>query len=434
MKIISRTVAIAAVPLLMLAACGSGTTAEPTVTASTTEDATTTATSDETTTESATEPAAQSVDLELWIGDRITQAGMDATRAVVAEWETETGNTVTVVDNSFFELMDKIPVAVPAGQGPDAFLLTNNYIGQFQSQNLIAPLEISDDEAANFVDGAVEAFALDGQTYGVPLVADVNALIFNKALLAEVPDSFDALVEKAVSMNDGDKYGLLFPIDQFWWSFAFLAADGGYVFGESDGAVDVTDLGLDNAGSVAGLEYLANLVSTQKLMPADTTADVAQGLFAAGKVAAIIDGPAAVATFEDAGIDVGVAPIPRLASGNAPLPFATYTGLAMSAETEHAEATQSLLSYLGLNLPAALQEASDGNISALADADPADNALVAGWIAQLGQSYPLPTVPEMNLVWGPAIAAFTQTLHGQATAVDALSEAQQAILDGIATQ
>src|SRR5690606_29319945 len=89
-------------------------------------------------------PSVDGVSIELWIGDRITQAGMDATREIVADWEAETGNTVEIVDNSFFELMNKIPVAVPAGEGPDAFLLTNNYVGQFVSQNLIAPVAISD--------------------------------------------------------------------------------------------------------------------------------------------------------------------------------------------------------------------------------------------------------------------------------------------------
>ncbi|HTN58136.1 MAG TPA: extracellular solute-binding protein [Protaetiibacter sp.] len=379
-------------------------------------------------------PSVDGVSIELWIGDRITQAGMDATREIAADWEAETGNTVEIVDNSFFELMNKIPVAVPAGEGPDAFLLTNNYVGQFVSQNLIAPVAISDDERAQFVDGAVDSFSLDGETYGVPLVADVQALVYNKALLPEVPETFDELVETAAAMNDGSTYGLLFPIDQFWSSFAFLAAEGGYIFGESDGAVDVTDLGLDSAGSVAGLEYLVSLINDTKLMPADTTAEVAQGMFSAGKAAAIIEGPAAVANFEAAGIEVGVAPIPVLASGNGPAPFATYTGLAMSVETDEAEATQSLLSYLGANLPAALQEASNGNISALAGADTVGNDQLAGWTAQLAQSYPLPTVPEMNLVWGPAIAAFTQAIHGQATAADALAEAQKAIADAIAAQ
>ncbi|HOB58088.1 MAG TPA: extracellular solute-binding protein [Rhodoglobus sp.] len=406
MKITPRVgVALFAVPLLLLTAC---------------------------TADNAPAPTGDGVTLELWIGDRVTQAGMAATHDVVAEWEKETGNTVEIVENSFFELMNKMSVAIPAGEGPDAFMLTNNYIGQFAAQNLLAPVTLGEEQSAAFIDGAVSSFEIDGELYGVPLVADVNALVYNKALLKKVPDTFDALVDEALALTKDGNYGLLFPIDQFWSSFSFLAAEGGYIFGESDGAVDVDDLGLDNAGSIAGLEYLVDLVNDRGLMPADTTADVAQGLFTAGKVAAIIDGPLAIANFEAAGIEVGVAPIPSVAGGF-PKPFATYTGLSMSIETEHAAETQALLNYLAEHLPGALQGASDGNISALAGAQ-TDSEQLQGWIAQLGHSYALPSVAEMNLVWGPASAAFTQAIHGQASAPAALAEAQQAIRDAIAAQ
>lgn len=406
MKITTRlALALATVPLVALAGCASGSNPPPT--------------------------PGEGVELELWIGDRVTEAGMKATHDVVAKWEAETGNTVKVVDNSFFELMNKLPVAVPAGEGPDAFMLTNNYVGQFQAQSLLAPITLDKGQAKAFVDGAVDSFTIDGKVYGVPLVADVNALVYNKDLLKKVPSTFDKLVDKALDMTSDGNYGLLFPIDQFWWSFSFLAAEGGYIFG--DGGADVQDIGLDSAGSVAGLEYLVDLVADRGLMPADTTPDAAQGLFTAGKAAAIIDSPAAVEKFEAAGIKVGVAAIPPLASG-APLPFATYTGYSMSAETKHPKQTQALLNYLGKHLPSALQKASSGNISALAGAKASDDDQLRGWLDQLAQSYPLPSVAEMNLVWGPAGAAITQAVHGQAKPAAALAEAQKAIVDAIAAQ
>src|SRR5690606_35693742 len=129
------------------------------------------------------------------------------------------------------------------------------------AQNLLAPVTLGEEQSAAFIDGALSSFEIDGELYGVPLVADVNALVYNKALLKKVPDTFDALVDEALALTKDGNYGLLFPIDRFWSSFSFLAAEGGYIFGESDGAVDVDDLGLDNAGSIAGLEYLVDLVN-----------------------------------------------------------------------------------------------------------------------------------------------------------------------------
>lgn len=420
MRTLCRGVPAAVVVLLALAACGGSGESTP-------------ETSEGVPSETVTQEEPEPVALTLWIADRVSADGMTATREVVADWEAETGNTVEVVDNSFFELMNKMPMAIPAGDGPDAFMLTNNYLGQFLAQDLIAPIELAE-TADLFTDGALASFTLGGDTLGVPLVADVNALVYNKELLPEIPATMDDLVDQALSLNDGDTYGLLFPADQFWWTWAFQAGEGGYIFGSSDGEVDPTDIGFGNEGSVAGLEYVVDMVRTKGLLPADTTADVASSLFLAGKAAAIITGPTAIPEYLAAGIDVGIAPIPALASGSSPRPFATYTGFSVSVESAHPDETADLLRYLGEHLPTRLQAASAGNISALAAADAGGDAQTEGWIAQLANSDPLPSVPEMDFVWGPAGAAVTQAVQGQADPGPALTEAVAAIEEALAAQ
>lgn len=379
--------------------------------------------------------AASGVNLEVWIADRVSPAGMVATHAAIAAWEKQTGNTVKVVDNSFFELMNKIPLAIPAGNGPDAFMLTNNYLGQFKSQNLISPVALTSAQTGKFLPKAIGAFTLDKQLMGVPLVADVNALIYNKALLPKVPKTFRDLItiSKKMSRKSG-QHGLLFPIDQFWWSYSFLAGEGSYLFGNSNGVINVKDVGLAKNGAIAAMNYLKSLTGPKGIIPADTTYDVADGLFTSGKAAAVINGPASVAKYLAAGINVGVAPIPPIEGSKNPLPFATYTGFAISKESNHKAETASLLSYLGEVLPAALQTANSGNLSAIAGANSGGDSRLQGWLDQLALSYPLPSVPEMNYVWGPAIAAFTQVLHTKADPRKSLTTATAAIKKAIAAQ
>lgn len=383
--------------------------------------------------ESTDPPAADDgVTLTLWVTDRVSAPGVSATEEVVQEWERQTGNSVELVENSFFDQMNKIPLAVPAGNGPDVFMLTNNYLGQFQSQQLIAPITLPDATSDLLTPDSLTSFQLGGEYLGVPVAADVNALVYNRALLEQAPATFDDLADVAAELTGDGEFGLLFPIDQYWWDHAFIAGYGGYVFQPTDDGYDVTDVGLANEGAVAAMDYLRDLVADRDLMPADTTADVMAGLFQTGQAAAIITGPTSLPDFDQAGIDYGVAALPALPNGEHPKPFATYTGFSLSSDSAHPEESTQLLAYLAEHLPAALQQASPGNISVRADAAGSADPASAGWLDQLRHSDPLPSVAEMNHVWEPVGAAVTGIMHGELAAETALPEAVTAVGEAIA--
>lgn len=50
-------------------------------------------------------------------------------------------------------------------------------------------------------------------------------------------------------MKDG-KYGFLVLGDNFYFVNVFMVGMGGYVFGEKDGKLNVSDVGLNNSGVV----------------------------------------------------------------------------------------------------------------------------------------------------------------------------------------
>ena len=96
---------------------------------------------------------------------------------------------------------------------------------------------------------------MDNKHYGVPLAMETYALFYNKDLLPTAPDSFEKLIEatKSLTNKGAQKFGILFEPANFYFSYAFLSADGGYVF---KNGTDVNDMGLNNDGAVKGLEAM----------------------------------------------------------------------------------------------------------------------------------------------------------------------------------
>jgi arabinogalactan oligomer/maltooligosaccharide transport system substrate-binding protein len=378
--------------------------------------------------------------LTVWISTRVGQTAADEAVKAIEEWATTTGNEVDVTENDFFELMGKLPIAIPAGEGPDVYMLTNDYVGTFSQGGILASIDnaLTSEEYAKYSKSAMSAFSLDGHLWGIPVAADINALLYNKALVSEVPATMDELLVLAKQLTHDDQYGLLYPVDNFWYSYPFFSGFGGYVFKQTATGWDTSDVGFDNAGAIQGLQYVSDMVNVLKLMPADVTWDVMNSMFTEGKSAMTISNPSMVPSFKEAGIDVGVTPIPKLSNGEYPRPFATFTGIGVSGYSTHFDEAQALVAYLGSKLASVLYNANNGNIPVYADVlnDPTlkNDAELAGWMAQLEHSDALPSIAEINQVWTPALAAFSTVVHGTDTAENALKTAQTQILEAIAAQ
>jgi len=246
----------------------------------------------------------------------------------------------------------------------------------------------------------------------------------------------DELITLSKELTTGDTYGFLYPIDNFYYSYPFFSAYGGYIFKWTGTGLDVNDIGFNTPGGIEGLTYLYNLVTKEALMPADTTYDAANSLFTEGKVGMTISNPAMVPAYEAAGVKVGVAKIPATPNNADPKPFTTYTGFSVSAKSAHIDEAAALAVFLGKNLPLPLFQANAGNIPVYTPVFAEDvvksNEQLAGWLSQVASSDPIPTVNEMNFVWGPASTAFSAIVHGTADVETALNEAQQLIIQAIA--
>ena len=274
-------------------------------------------------------------------------------------------------------------------------------------ENLVS----ADSQEGKYMQGAVTAAkGSDGLVYGFPVSFATTALFYNKDLLEE-PKTFEAILEFAQGFNNKkeNKYALLWDIQNYYESRMFFALYGAYEFGNNGTNKD--DIGINSVEAHKGLAALKVMQGANNSNPNDMrNPQVRRGLFAEGKVAAIVDGPWATQQYLDSGINVGVVSMPTY-DGLKPRTFSTVRLAIVPAYTEYPRAAQLFADYLSSekmlrarydmikSLPPMPKVVSE----IIADADPASKAIM-----EQGQySDAMPSIPEMGYIWSPMASAIT---------------------------
>ncbi len=103
------------------------------------------------------------------------------------------------------DLRTQFQTAALAGQGPELIYGPSDNIGLFSTAGIIAPVTdyVSGDFLSGFMQNALDDGNIGGIQYSVP---DINgnqiALVYNKALVSEAPDTWDELVAAAKEVRD----------------------------------------------------------------------------------------------------------------------------------------------------------------------------------------------------------------------------------------
>jgi arabinogalactan oligomer / maltooligosaccharide transport system substrate-binding protein len=377
--------------------------------------------------------------LTMWV--YMSDAELATVNSVVDSWEKKTGNQVEVVNYPYFEMLSKVEIAFPGGEGPDLFEFPHTDTGVWAQAGLIAPFPadaLTEDERANYLASAIDAFTYNSQLYGIPEIADTVVLMYNKALISTPPATMDELVQAAGQLTKGDIYGFLVLDDNMWFSWPFISGYGGYIFGKQAGNYNIGDLGIFTKKTSDAMDYLMTFRNQDKLIPKDLNWSVITGKFTEGKVAMMLMNASQAGIYEKAGVDVGIGVIPTLPNGATPEPLLNVHGWGLNAYSKSQAASADLALYLGANLPIPLYKVSSGNIPVRSDvlSDPviADDPDAVAAVKQVENSQPVPNVPEMSLVWTPLDNAFKLVASGEETPAQALLEATQAIKDAIAGQ
>lgn len=337
--------------------------------------------------------------------------------------------TIEFVNVELGDASKQIPLDGPAGKGPDVFAAPHDALGDLVSGGHV--LGVTDAEALkkNVTASALTADTwTDGTVYGYPVAAETYAIFYNKALVQEVPKTFDDLMAFGQEFNAANpgKYAFVMDAGNFYYTFPFMTKGGNRLFG-SDG-LDEKSPNLDTAESVAGFTDFQKLREILPVAAADLATDAVDGLFASGNAAMTLSGPWNVKNFTDKGIDFGVAPVFSLAGESDPA--TTLSGIRtmfVSAYSEHPHEAAAFAEFLTTPEIQQLRVDITGMMGSSSSELTYSDDSATGFASQMEHTFAMPKIARMAKVWDALNAASANIWNGADVAAE-LTAAQQAVL------
>ncbi len=366
----------------------------------------------------------------LTVWSHLTPDEVKAIAPIAEKWGQENGVNVKFVEDKGD--MQAYMQAANSSKGPDMmFGLPHDNLGTFEKAGLLAEVPeglLNKDDYTS--EQLIDAVTLNGKQYAVPLAQETTSLFYNKDLVTEVPETMEEVVEI------GKEKGFVFDVANFYPTYGLIAANGGYVYKNNDGTLDPTDIGLNNEGAIKGYQFIHDLVVKDKLISVDMTGDIASGEFMNGKAAFYISGPWDVKSFQDAGVNFGVVPFPTLGGNNVKSFMGVQTAF-VSSKSKNQELAWDLAKYLSENTSDILL--NTGNRipvlkSVVESEEFAKNEYMLNFAEQTKVADPMPNIPEVQAMWGPAGDNLRLLMNEQLSPEECANMTVEQIKEGIAQQ
>ncbi|WP_270409987.1 sugar ABC transporter substrate-binding protein [Microbacterium maritypicum] len=319
---------------------------------------------------------------------------VDALQGAADAYQEKTGVKVELTGKSVDDMKDDFIQQVPTGKGPDIVMGAHDWLGEFSTNGVVAPIELGD-SSEDYLPVALQAATYDGTVYMLPYAVENIAVLRNADLVPAAATSFDDMLSKGTFVveqgTEGNPYHL----------YPFQTAFGAPVFGTDDtGSYDSTDLQLGSEGGFAFADWLG-AQGAAGVLNTDVDGEIAKQQFLDGTAAFWLTGPWNVGAATDAGINVAIDPIPS-PTGETASPFAGVKGFFVSSESKNKVAANDfLVNYIGTE-DVQLDLFKAGNIlpalTAAADTAAAD-PIIAGFQAVGADAVPMPAIPAMGAVW-----------------------------------
>ena len=419
--------------------CGnqSGSTATTETTSETESTSTTDAPETEETSENASEDEKaeklEPTEISIW------HDGDESIMQVIEEQVNETlaGDGITVKFEKKSGLTDQIKLyGNDAENGPDLYMYAHDSLGTFVEMGVLAPITDVVDESvyADMLEMTKEAGEYKNEQYLLPIYFETLLFMYNKDMWeGEVPDTTDELYTYMQEHTD-TAAGIYAVVNQHSTAYnvaPFINGFGGYIINKD------TTPGLNDENTKKAIAYNMQFAQLQ----ADGDYNTVTTLFNEQKAAAIIGGPWLVAGIKDAGINLGIKSLSdfTLPGGGA---LAPYSGVQAVGVMKHAaenkkDAVGKVLNALARpEVGVALaKEAScaPANQKSYETEEVAGDEMIAAMKRTAETAEPMPNIPEMSVMWGPAeslLAAVNKSGEDlEAAAQQYQKEAETAIAD-----
>jgi arabinogalactan oligomer/maltooligosaccharide transport system substrate-binding protein len=348
---------------------------------------------------------------------------------------------VKYVNVPFDQAQNKFDTAAGSKGAPDVLRAEVGWTPAFAKQGYLLPLDGTEALAdqGKFQSSLIKQAQYEGKTYGVPLVTDTLALVYNKSLFQKAgidtpPTTWAELKSDAAKVKD--KTG----VDGYWGSTQGYYAEP-FLYGEGTDTVDAAKkkITVKSAAAVDGFKQWQGLFDGKGLHKADTTADAyahQQDAFASGKVAAIIQGPWEITNFYKgtafkAKENLGIVPVPAGSTGKAAAPTGGHN-LSVYAGSDQAH-QKAALKFVRFMTSKAAQEDIALHNSTLPTREDAYTSKVtadpgiAGFQKVLPNARPRPALPEYSSLWAPLDAELVKVAGGKESLDKGLDNARLAM-------
>ncbi len=284
---------------------------------------------------------------------------------------------------------------------PDLFLFAHDKIGVFAEMGILAPVAplLEDGTLDVFLPMTIDAATYKGTLYQLPLYFETLLFMYNRRYMRdeEVPATTEALYSYMENNTGRGRYGFVEQHSTAYYCAAWIHGFGGSIIDSS--AVPFPD-------EQAVQEALAYHLKFVKLMPGETEYNTVNTLFLEGKADATIGGPWMVPSAREAGIDLGIAPMPTVdETGLALAPYSGVQGLHVlkAAAEKKTDAVKALLRALakpeiGTSLALA-SGCAPANSECYEDARVVEDSLVQAMRQTAEIAVPMPNIPEMDVMW-----------------------------------
>ncbi len=333
------------------------------------------------------------------------------------------------------ELRSGYIIAVIAGQGPDIVYGPSDPVGVYEATKTIQPLEqfFSSQYLSEFDSSGLLWYR--GHLYQIAdKIGNHLALVYNKKYIQQPSESSEELIRQAkdIQVRYGytagrpNVYGLAWNYTEPFFFIPFFSGFGGWVF-----AADGVSPTLDSQSMVNALKFVRALRDEYKVIPNEADYEIADALFKDGKSAMLINGDWSWAGYVRKGIDLGVAPLPKITETGlwcAPMTSSKGYSLNSNVRRDKLPLVLVVMEFL-LAEENQLEVARELNTaptrkSLYSHPDLAQNEILRNSLKQIRRGRPMPVVPEIRAVWDAMRLGYQAVMGGALTPEQAAKNMQ----------
>ncbi len=362
----------------------------------------------------------------------------DAVKRYAEQYTEENPNVEIEVVWQLGDYGQALNAALLTDEAPDIFEQNAVTLDQVR-QGQVAPLDdlYTDEVRAGFNEISLRAATLEGSIYWVKMIDDTGCIYYHKSILedagVEPPDSLDALIEAASTLNTGRQKGLFVGNDggigallgPLLWSAGgdFLNEDGtAPAFNTERAAAAYTKLkDLNDTDALligSPTDYWDPSAFIQKLTAMQWT-----GLWAMPQIIAEVGAE-----------NFGVLPWPKSDDEGTPSTFWGGWGECVGGKSKNLDAAKALVKWMWIDNTEIQQDWNLGygfhvppRTDAAASAEPLQDPPAADVVTNLNEYGVVPN-PLWTGVMGTALTdAVASIVRGEAEAADALATAEQTV-------